>query len=69
MKQITEILCMSRTAIILPFLSLLFHSVSCANSITSASFNYHPVHLGVIFEVSQYTLILPGVKIYSSPWK
>ena len=36
------------------------------SNITSASFNSHPAHLGVIFKVSQYTLIQPRVKIYSS---
>lgn len=63
---------MSRTANICAFLqsfflkSLLFPRVYCVSIITSASFNYNPAHLGVIFKVSQYTLILPQVKIYSS---
>lgn len=48
------------------FFLIIVSSISCVSNITSASFNSHPAHLGVIFKVSQYTLILPRVKIYSS---
>lgn len=48
------------------FFLIIVSSISCVSNITSASLNSHPAHLGVIFKVSQYTLILPRVKIYSS---
>lgn len=68
-KQIREILCVSRTSIICAFLPVLVCSISCVSSIASVAFNYHPARLGVIFKVSQYTLVLPRVKIYSLHWK